>query len=39
MADLTKWDIEDNTFWENTGKRHSTTFDDRELTVTKKALP
>jgi hypothetical protein len=39
MADLTEWDIEDNTFWENTGQCHSTTFDDRELALKKKALP
>ena len=39
MADLTKWDIEDDTFWENTGKRHSTTFDDRELALIKKVSP
>jgi hypothetical protein len=39
MADLTKLDIEANTFWENTGKYHSTTFDDRELALTKTVLP
>ncbi len=39
MADLTKLNIEDNAFWENTGKCHSTTFDDRELALTKTVLP
>jgi hypothetical protein len=39
MADLINWDFEDNTFWENTGKHHSTAFDDRELALTKKVLP
>ncbi len=39
MADLTKLDIEANTFWENTRKRHSTKFDDRELALTEKVLP
>ena len=39
MTDLTKRDIEANTFWENTGKRHFTTFDDRELALTEKVLP
>ncbi len=39
MADLTKWDIGDNTFWENTRKRHSTTFDDPESALTEKVLP
>ena len=39
MADLRKWDIEHDAFWENTRKRHSTKFDDRELALTEKVLP
>ncbi len=39
MVNITKWDIEDNAFWENTGKCHSTTFDDRDLALKKTVLP
>jgi hypothetical protein len=39
MVDLTKWNIEDNTFWENFGKRHSITFNSYTLAPEKTVSP